>query len=370
MAAEYKDKGNDAYKAANYQKAVDFYTSGIEQEPTNPALFSNRSAAYLKLEDYEKARRDADMCIELDKTWAKGWWRKGTAHFEDRDYRAARSTFQEGLNFCPADENLLAGIQKADKYIAALDAVQGPPESHFDPDAPSLRLELPSHQPLSPDPDSTQPSANPSSTKQTTDTSIPVTQEDVFPASPEQEIVRIKSAPNHYAILHVSTDAENAQMKKNYYALARMLHPDKCQLDGAKDAMTSVSQAYDTLTNVVKKTLYDQFLSQTGADAENPNQTYQEWESRQQPVELPKWLAVLLGIRGCGWILAIIIFILLVPLVVLILVIYIIFVIICLPFRLVMRLCFPEKYAQMREQQERERAKMEEEAQDKMFAHV
>lgn len=71
MAAEYKDKGNDAYKAANYDKAVEFYTSGIEHEPNNAALFSNRSAAYLKLEDYEKARRDAEMCIELDRSWSK-----------------------------------------------------------------------------------------------------------------------------------------------------------------------------------------------------------------------------------------------------------------------------------------------------------
>lgn len=254
---------------------------------------------------------------------------------------------------------MLAGIQKAEKFIAVVDSVQGPGEApnDFDPDAPSQREH--------------KPDQNPSESKEDVSVEVaPSPEDDVFPGSPEQEIERIKSAPNHYAVLHVSTDADNAKMKKNYYSLARMLHPDKCQLDGAKDAMTSVSQAYDTLTNVVKKTLYDQFLSQTGADTENPNQTYQEWESRQQPVELPKWLAVLLGIRGCGWILAIIIFIVLAPLVVLIIIIYAIFALICFPFRLGMRLCFPERYAQMREQQERERAKMEEEAQDRIFAHV
>lgn len=193
---------------------------------------------------------------------------------------------------------------------------------------------------------------------------------DIFPSTPEAEIERIKSAPNHYAILHVSTDADGAKLKKNYYTLARMLHPDKCQLDGAEDAMTKVSQAYDTLTNVVKKTLYDQFLSQTGADNDQPNQTYQEWESRQQPVQLPKWLSVLLEIKGCGWILAILIFIVLLPLVIVLVVIYLVISILCLPFRLGMRICFPEKFAEMEEQRERERAKMEEEAQDRIFAHV
>lgn len=253
---------------------------------------------------------------------------------------------------------MLSGIKKADKYIAQVDAVQGPGEAptDFDLDAPSQR---------------DNPAQDKTAAKDSTGAdqkNTPV--EDVFPGSAEQEIDRIKNAPNHYAILHVSADAENAQMKKNYYTLARMLHPDKCQLPGAEEAMTSVSQAYDTLTNVVKKTLYDQFLSQTGADSENPNQTYQEWESRQQPVELPKWLNVLLGIRGCGWILAIVIFIVLLPIVVLFLVIYVIVAILCLPFRLGMRVCFPERYARMREEQERERAKMEEEAQDRIFAHV
>eukprot|EP00178_Gracilaria_changii_P027294 TRINITY_DN859_c0_g1_i1.p1 TRINITY_DN859_c0_g1~~TRINITY_DN859_c0_g1_i1.p1 ORF type:complete len:160 (-),score=26.36 TRINITY_DN859_c0_g1_i1:1105-1584(-) len=159
-------------------------------------------------------------------------------------------------------------------------------------------------------------------------------------------------------------------MKKNYYTLARMLHPDKCQLPGAEDAMTSVSQAYDTLTNVVKKTLYDQFLSQTGDDAEHPNQTYQEWESRQQPVELPRWLNFLLSIKGCAWILPIIILIMMLPIIIILVVLFVVLQLLCLPFKLIMRFCFPEKYAQMREEHEREIAKMEEEAQDRMFAHV
>lgn len=66
-----KDRGNEAYKAGNFETAVELYTQGIEQDPTNAALFSNRSAAYLKLGDFPLARRDADMCIELDKGWSK-----------------------------------------------------------------------------------------------------------------------------------------------------------------------------------------------------------------------------------------------------------------------------------------------------------
>lgn len=69
--AEFKELGNEAYQAGEYDKAVILYTSGIEQEPNNAALFSNRSAAFLKVEDYSKAKLDADMCIQLDPKWSK-----------------------------------------------------------------------------------------------------------------------------------------------------------------------------------------------------------------------------------------------------------------------------------------------------------
>lgn len=248
---------------------------------------------------------------------------------------------------------MVSGLDKASKGVEQLDKIQGGGEE-FNPDAPSKRT----------------PETDPEKPKDGVAVKPLDSSADIFPSTPEAEIERIKSAPNHYAVLHVSTDADNAKLKKNYYTLARMLHPDKCQLEGADNAMTAVSQAYDTLTNIVKKTLYDQFLSQTGVDNEQPNQTYQEWESRQQPVQLPKWLSVLLEIKGCGYVLALLIFVVLLPFVILLVIIYVIFAILCFPFRLGMRICFPEKYAQMTEQRERERAKMEEEAQDRIFAHV
>lgn len=193
----------------------------------------------------------------------------------------------------------------------------------------------------------------------------------LFPGTPEEEIVRIKGAPNHYAVLHVSPDASNAELKKNYYMLARILHPDKCQLPGTDEAMTSVSLAYDTLTNVIKKTLYDQYMSQQSADeSEAEKQTYAQWEASQQPMELPKWLNVLLSIKGCGWILAILISIVLLPLVLIVLVAFLVVWVLLLPYRLTLRFCFPEKYEQMKEEREKEVAKIEEEAQDRMFAHV
>lgn len=67
----FKEQGNAAFQMGEYSEAVDCYTNGIAQNPSNAVLFSNRSAAYLKQNIYDKAKLDADMCIELDPKWSK-----------------------------------------------------------------------------------------------------------------------------------------------------------------------------------------------------------------------------------------------------------------------------------------------------------
>jgi tetratricopeptide (TPR) repeat protein len=349
---DWKKQGNTAFQAHDYDDAIIYYSNGIDLEPTNPALFSNRSAAYLKTGDTAKARRDADMCIELDKHWPKGWWRRGQAQLEAQEYADARDTFREGLTYCPSDDNLTRGLENAEKRVAVLEAVQGKQaEPAFDPDAPSAR-----------DP----ASASDAAFAATAGGASGVSGDDsVFPGSPETEIRRIKAAPNHYATLHVSPEASAGQMKKNYHILARMLHPDKCQHPDASEAMGQVSLAYDTLTNVMKKTLYDQFMSQAAEG--DKKQTYAEWEAKQQPVEIPKWLSWILAIKGCGWILAIVLLIIFLPIIIILAVFFVILWCICCPYRTALRYCFPEKYAQMKERQEREQAKAEELAQDRQF---
>ncbi len=271
---------------------------------------------------------------------------------EDKDFEAAKATFEEGLKHCENDTNLLSGLKEAQAKIDVLNNVQGGGATDtFDLDGPSQK--------------SKQTNANEGTASGNAGGGENTTG---WPGTAEEEITRIKNAPNHYAVLHVAPDASNAALKKNYYTLARMLHPDKCQLPGAEDAMTSVSLAYDTLTNVIKKTLYDQYMSQSAENSKD--QTYAEWEASQQPMELPKWLNVLLGIKGCGWFLAFIITLLLIPFVLIVVVVFFVIWILLLPYRLTLRFCFPEKYEQMKEEREKDLAKMEEEAQDRMFAHV
>ena len=74
---ELKSKGNAALQAQNFVEAVQFYTEAINIDPSNHILYSNRSAAYAKTNEYEKSLTDAEKTVSLKSDWAKGYSRKG-----------------------------------------------------------------------------------------------------------------------------------------------------------------------------------------------------------------------------------------------------------------------------------------------------
>jgi len=56
MAEQYKNQGNEAFKAGRYAEAVTFYGNALGLDPDNHVLYSNRSAAYLKIDERGKVR--------------------------------------------------------------------------------------------------------------------------------------------------------------------------------------------------------------------------------------------------------------------------------------------------------------------------
>lgn len=56
---ELKRLGNEAFADSKFTAAVQYFTQGIEVDPDNYMLYSNRSAAYMKLDYISKALKDA-----------------------------------------------------------------------------------------------------------------------------------------------------------------------------------------------------------------------------------------------------------------------------------------------------------------------
>ena len=106
-----KAKGNAALSAKNYQEAIIHFTEAIPHDPTNHVLFSNRSACYSSLEQYEKALEDGAECVKLKPDWAKGYTRKGLAQLFLKKYDDAAVTYKAGLRLAPEEPTLKEGLQ-------------------------------------------------------------------------------------------------------------------------------------------------------------------------------------------------------------------------------------------------------------------
>ena len=76
---------------------MEYYTQAIQKEPRNHVFFSNRSASYAGLEQWEKAADDAKECIRLDPSFVKGYYRLAAAQMERQEHDAALATIRQGL---------------------------------------------------------------------------------------------------------------------------------------------------------------------------------------------------------------------------------------------------------------------------------
>ncbi|KAF8632464.1 hypothetical protein AX15_001866 [Amanita polypyramis BW_CC] len=93
-ASEYKAKGNAAYAAKNFEKAVELYTQAIIVSPkADPVFYSNRAACHINTSPpkYELVLEDCDEALKLDPVYVKALNRRAMAlEGLERYYEALR----------------------------------------------------------------------------------------------------------------------------------------------------------------------------------------------------------------------------------------------------------------------------------------
>lgn len=72
-------RGNEMANVGEYTAAIDLFTEAIKLDPRDFRFFGNRSYCFDRIQQYEKALRDADKAISLQPDWPKGYFRKGRA---------------------------------------------------------------------------------------------------------------------------------------------------------------------------------------------------------------------------------------------------------------------------------------------------
>uniref|UniRef100_A0A3B3H4M1 Uncharacterized protein n=1 Tax=Oryzias latipes TaxID=8090 RepID=A0A3B3H4M1_ORYLA len=68
---EKVQQSNEACQRGDFQAAVRLYSEALQADPQNCILFSNRSAAFLKLGEHQAALDDAERACELNPKWPK-----------------------------------------------------------------------------------------------------------------------------------------------------------------------------------------------------------------------------------------------------------------------------------------------------------
>ncbi|KAF9430901.1 STIP1 y and U box-containing protein 1 [Podila epigama] len=81
-ADEHKLRGNEHFKAGNYEEAIAEYSTAIVKAPTVAVYYCNRANCYLKLDKYTKVVADCERVMDLDAKNVKGFYFMGKAQLE------------------------------------------------------------------------------------------------------------------------------------------------------------------------------------------------------------------------------------------------------------------------------------------------
>lgn len=63
----------------------------------------------------------------------------------------------------------------------------------------------------------------------------------------KEDILRVLHSLNDYEVLQVNLASDTSAIRKNYLHFSRAFHPDKCKIEGAKDAFLRITKAYKNL---------------------------------------------------------------------------------------------------------------------------
>ncbi|XP_069038213.1 tetratricopeptide repeat protein 28 isoform X2 [Lepisosteus oculatus] len=114
--AEFIEKvrqSNQACQRGDFQLAIRLYTEALEADPQNCILYSNRSAAYMKVQEYHTALDDAIKARLLNPKWPKAYFRQGVALQYLGRHADALAAFASGLAQDPKSLQLLVGMVEA-----------------------------------------------------------------------------------------------------------------------------------------------------------------------------------------------------------------------------------------------------------------
>ncbi|WAQ89482.1 hypothetical protein PtA15_11A171 [Puccinia triticina] len=129
-AQVFKDKGNEAFKKADFRGAVEHYTSAIKADPSDHILPCNRAFARLKLQQWKLAEADCTRSLELlPEPNCKALFRRGTARRHQNKWDEALQDLKAALALEPNNASICAELQTVKAHLQQKPTTTKPPPS-------------------------------------------------------------------------------------------------------------------------------------------------------------------------------------------------------------------------------------------------
>lgn len=114
-----KEKGNKYFKQGKYDEAIECYTKGMDADPYNPVLPTNRASAYFRLKKFAVAESDCNLAIALSRSYTKAYARRGAARFALQKLEDARKDYEKVLELEPDNFEATNELRKIDQALTS-----------------------------------------------------------------------------------------------------------------------------------------------------------------------------------------------------------------------------------------------------------
>jgi tetratricopeptide (TPR) repeat protein len=114
-AEELRLRGNDAFKAQDFESAFNLYSSTLALAPSDAVLYCNRAAALISLKRLDEAMSDALTAISLNPKNMKAYFRKASVEQSKEQWRESYFTWKAAKEACGRDRQLEQQLVAAKK---------------------------------------------------------------------------------------------------------------------------------------------------------------------------------------------------------------------------------------------------------------
>merc|ERR1712050_84731 len=116
-AEDAKKQGNIHFRNKEWLQAVEAYEEAVKRAPKNATIRNNLAAALCKIMDFNGAKREIDVALELDPKYVKAWTRKGDIEVLMKENHKAMESYKNGLKFEPDNISCKEGLRKVTTMI-------------------------------------------------------------------------------------------------------------------------------------------------------------------------------------------------------------------------------------------------------------